>query len=155
GEGAGSRSERDGTQLSHAALACVAPRRGAATGALSVRRRALGARIDLEDRPGGGAARPQQWCGLRDPDLFPTVRRDDDTGLHVRLRTRRATDRMGHPAAARTLGDTVAAVILHLSLVGKSYHTPSGQLDVLGRIDLALGEREIVAIIGPSGCGKS
>jgi len=49
----------------------------------------------------------------------------------------------------------MAPMIFHLSLIGKSYPTPSGRLDVLGKIDLVLGEREIVAIIGPSGCGKS
>ena len=42
-------------------------------------------------------------------------------------------------------------MILRLSLEGKSF--PTGP--VLGRIDLTLQPREIVAIVGPSGCGKT
>jgi len=47
----------------------------------------------------------------------------------------------------------MAAVILQLHIESKSYG--GGQLPVLGRIDLTLGRREIVALVGPSGCGKT
>jgi NitT/TauT family transport system ATP-binding protein len=49
----------------------------------------------------------------------------------------------------------MAAVTLRLRVEGKSFHTDRGALPVLGRIDLALGVREIVALVGPSGCGKT
>ena len=49
----------------------------------------------------------------------------------------------------------MAEVILRLHIDRKSYHTNSGELPVLGAIDLSLGEREIVALVGPSGCGKT
>jgi sulfonate transport system ATP-binding protein len=45
----------------------------------------------------------------------------------------------------------MADVILHLRLAGKAF----GARKVLGAIDLALGAREIVALVGPSGCGKT
>jgi NitT/TauT family transport system ATP-binding protein len=62
---------------------------------------------------------------------------------------------MGRPATTRTLGNPMAEVILRLRIERKSYHTDRGELPVLGRIDLALGAREIVALVGPSGCGKT
>jgi len=62
---------------------------------------------------------------------------------------------MGRPAAAGTLGNAMAQVILRLHVESKSFHTDRGELPVLGRIDIALGGREIVALVGPSGCGKS
>jgi NitT/TauT family transport system ATP-binding protein len=49
----------------------------------------------------------------------------------------------------------MAEVILRLRVEGKSFRTDRGDLPVLGRIDLALGAREIVALVGPSGCGKT
>jgi ABC-type nitrate/sulfonate/bicarbonate transport system ATPase subunit len=49
----------------------------------------------------------------------------------------------------------MAEVILRLRVEHKSFHTDRGQLPVLGSIDIALGGREIVALVGPSGCGKS
>jgi NitT/TauT family transport system ATP-binding protein len=49
----------------------------------------------------------------------------------------------------------MAEVILRLRVEGKSFHTDRGDLPVLGSIDLALGAREIVALVGPSGCGKT
>lgn len=50
----------------------------------------------------------------------------------------------------------MAAVMLRLRVESKSFRTSSGDaLPVLGRIDLALGRREIVALVGPSGCGKT
>jgi NitT/TauT family transport system ATP-binding protein len=50
----------------------------------------------------------------------------------------------------------MAAVILRLRVMSKSFRTAGGDvLPVLGRIDLTLGRREIVALVGPSGCGKT
>ncbi len=46
-------------------------------------------------------------------------------------------------------------MILRLRIAGKSFPADDGDLPVLGAIDLALGAREIVAIVGPSGCGKT
>jgi NitT/TauT family transport system ATP-binding protein len=63
---------------------------------------------------------------------------------------------MGRPAIAGTLGHKMAAVILRLRIESKSFPTSGGdELPVLGRIDLTLGRREIVALVGPSGCGKT
>jgi ABC-type nitrate/sulfonate/bicarbonate transport system ATPase subunit len=63
---------------------------------------------------------------------------------------------MGHPATIGALGDEVAAVIMRLHVESKSFRTADGDaLPVLGRIDLTLGRREIVALVGPSGCGKT
>ncbi len=45
--------------------------------------------------------------------------------------------------------------MLRLHIRGKSFRTDRGELSVLGRIDIALGAREIVALVGPSGCGKT
>jgi ABC-type nitrate/sulfonate/bicarbonate transport system ATPase subunit len=49
----------------------------------------------------------------------------------------------------------MAEMILRLHIEHKSFHTDRGELPVLGSIDIALGGREIVALVGPSGCGKS
>jgi ABC-type nitrate/sulfonate/bicarbonate transport system ATPase subunit len=49
----------------------------------------------------------------------------------------------------------MAEVILRLHIEHKSFRTDRGDLPVLGSIDLALGTREIVALVGPSGCGKT
>jgi NitT/TauT family transport system ATP-binding protein len=49
----------------------------------------------------------------------------------------------------------MAEVILRLHIERKTFRTDSGELPVLGRIDLKLGAREIVALVGPSGCGKT
>ena len=47
-------------------------------------------------------------------------------------------------------------MILKLHVESRSFRSPDGnQRQVLGRIDLTLGEREIVAVVGPSGCGKT
>jgi ABC-type nitrate/sulfonate/bicarbonate transport system ATPase subunit len=62
---------------------------------------------------------------------------------------------MGRAAATRAPGDTMAEVILRLHVECKTFRTDRGELPVLGRIDLALGAREIVALVGPSGCGKT
>jgi NitT/TauT family transport system ATP-binding protein len=63
---------------------------------------------------------------------------------------------MVRAAAAGTLGDAMAAVILRLRIEEKSFAmSDGGVLPVLGRIDLTLGRREIVALVGPSGCGKT
>jgi NitT/TauT family transport system ATP-binding protein len=62
---------------------------------------------------------------------------------------------MGHHAAARKLGDTMANVILRLRVESKAFHADGGRLPVLGKIELTLAGREIVAIVGPSGCGKT
>jgi NitT/TauT family transport system ATP-binding protein len=49
----------------------------------------------------------------------------------------------------------MANVVLRLRLESKAFLTDRGRLPVLGRIELSLAEREIVAIVGPSGCGKT
>jgi NitT/TauT family transport system ATP-binding protein len=50
----------------------------------------------------------------------------------------------------------MAAMMLRLHVESKSFRTATGDtLPVLGRIDLTLGRREIVALVGPSGCGKT
>jgi NitT/TauT family transport system ATP-binding protein len=49
----------------------------------------------------------------------------------------------------------MAEVILRLHIERKVYRTDHGELPVLGRIELTLGAREIVALVGPSGCGKT
>ena len=46
-------------------------------------------------------------------------------------------------------------MILRLHIEHKSFYTDRDELPVLGSIDIALGGREIVALVGPSGCGKS
>jgi ABC-type nitrate/sulfonate/bicarbonate transport system ATPase subunit len=46
-------------------------------------------------------------------------------------------------------------VILRLRIECKTFRTGRGELPVLGRIEFALGVREIVALVGPSGCGKT
>src|SRR6185437_7903945 len=53
------------------------------------------------------------------------------------------------------MGNAMAEVIVHLRIEHKSFRTDDGELPVLGRIELTLGAREIVAIVGPSGCGKT
>jgi NitT/TauT family transport system ATP-binding protein len=53
------------------------------------------------------------------------------------------------------LGDTVAGIILRLRIERKAYRSHQGELAVLGRIQLELGTREIIALVGPSGCGKT
>jgi ABC-type nitrate/sulfonate/bicarbonate transport system ATPase subunit len=62
---------------------------------------------------------------------------------------------MGGAAATRAPGNTMAEVILRLRIECKTFRTDRGELPVLGRIELALGAREIVALVGPSGCGKT
>lgn len=50
----------------------------------------------------------------------------------------------------------MADVIARLRIESKSFRDSRGDpLPVLGRIDLTLGRREIVALVGPSGCGKT
>jgi NitT/TauT family transport system ATP-binding protein len=50
----------------------------------------------------------------------------------------------------------MAALMLRLHVESKFFRTAAGDvLPVLGRIDLSLGSREIVALVGPSGCGKT
>jgi NitT/TauT family transport system ATP-binding protein len=49
----------------------------------------------------------------------------------------------------------MAEMILRLRVTGKSFRTPQGELPVLGPIELAVAEREIIALVGPSGCGKT
>jgi ABC-type nitrate/sulfonate/bicarbonate transport system ATPase subunit len=49
----------------------------------------------------------------------------------------------------------MAELILRLHIESKSFSTSRGELPVLGGIDIALGAREIVALVGPSGCGKT
>jgi len=45
---------------------------------------------------------------------------------------------------------------LHLRIEAKSFRSTAGEArPVLGRIDLVLQQREIVALVGPSGCGKT
>jgi NitT/TauT family transport system ATP-binding protein len=62
---------------------------------------------------------------------------------------------MGGVAAVGALGHAMAEVILWLRVESKAFATGRGALPVLGRIDLELGAREIVALVGPSGCGKT
>ena len=62
---------------------------------------------------------------------------------------------MGSAATVGTLGDAMAPVILRLHIEGKAFRTAGKTLPVLGGFDLALGTREIVALVGPSGCGKT
>lgn len=49
----------------------------------------------------------------------------------------------------------MASIVLRLRVESKAFRTERGRRPVLGRIELTLAEREIVAIIGPSGCGKT
>jgi ABC-type nitrate/sulfonate/bicarbonate transport system ATPase subunit len=50
----------------------------------------------------------------------------------------------------------MAEVIARLRIESKSFRDSRGDVrPVLGRIDLILGRREIVALVGPSGCGKT
>jgi NitT/TauT family transport system ATP-binding protein len=49
----------------------------------------------------------------------------------------------------------VAPEKLSVQGVSKSFSTREGRLKVLEKIDLSVGEGEIVALLGPSGCGKS
>jgi ABC-type nitrate/sulfonate/bicarbonate transport system ATPase subunit len=44
---------------------------------------------------------------------------------------------------------------IRVSGLRKSFETGKGRLEVLGGIDLEVGDGEFVAIVGPSGCGKS
>ncbi len=49
----------------------------------------------------------------------------------------------------------MADVILRLRIQHKTFRMDRSELPVLGRIELMLGAREIVALVGPSGCGKT
>ncbi len=49
----------------------------------------------------------------------------------------------------------MARLILRLHIESKSFSTGHAERPVLGQIDIALGGREIVALVGPSGCGKT
>ena len=49
----------------------------------------------------------------------------------------------------------MAEVILRLRIESKAFRSDRGELPVLGRFELTLGAREIVALVGPSGCGKT
>jgi NitT/TauT family transport system ATP-binding protein len=49
----------------------------------------------------------------------------------------------------------MANMILRLRVESKAFHANGGRLPVLGKIELTLACREIVAIVGPSGCGKT
>jgi NitT/TauT family transport system ATP-binding protein len=49
----------------------------------------------------------------------------------------------------------MAELILRLHIERKAFPTDLGELPVLGNLELALGTREIVALVGPSGCGKT
>jgi NitT/TauT family transport system ATP-binding protein len=49
----------------------------------------------------------------------------------------------------------MAELILRLHIERKTFLTALGELPVLGNLELALGMREIVALVGPSGCGKT
>jgi ABC-type nitrate/sulfonate/bicarbonate transport system ATPase subunit len=62
---------------------------------------------------------------------------------------------MGRPAAAGAVDDAMEQVILRLRIGAKAFRRNGGDLPVLGRIELVLGAREIVALVGPSGCGKT
>ena len=59
--------------------------------------------------------------------------------------------RMGRGATSGTLGDTMAEVILRLHIERKSFHTNSGELPVLGAIDLALGAARDCCVGRPIG----
>jgi NitT/TauT family transport system ATP-binding protein len=45
--------------------------------------------------------------------------------------------------------------MIELQGVSKRFRKGDAVIDAVGRIDLAIRQREIVAVIGPSGCGKS
>lgn len=47
------------------------------------------------------------------------------------------------------------SAVLRLEAVDKSYPTPSGQVDVLRRVNLQLEEGEFAVVTGPSGSGKT
>jgi NitT/TauT family transport system ATP-binding protein len=55
------------------------------------------------------------------------------------------------PARPRAAVATAASPRVRLAGVGKRY----GELVVFRDVDLAVGAREIVAVVGPSGCGKT
>jgi NitT/TauT family transport system ATP-binding protein len=49
----------------------------------------------------------------------------------------------------------MADIVLRLRIESKDFQTDRGTLPVLGRVELTLAAREIVAIVGPSGGGKT
>ena len=46
-------------------------------------------------------------------------------------------------------------MLLDLKRIGLSYPKPTGRVTVFKELNLAIDEKEFVAIVGPSGCGKS
>ncbi|HSN18836.1 MAG TPA: ABC transporter ATP-binding protein [Gammaproteobacteria bacterium] len=49
----------------------------------------------------------------------------------------------------------MAPPLIRTEHMGKSYHLPAGELQVLTDINVAVAEGEFIAIMGPSGSGKS
>jgi NitT/TauT family transport system ATP-binding protein len=49
----------------------------------------------------------------------------------------------------------MAGTAINIARLDKVFRAKSGPVTALEGIDLAIGEREFVALIGPSGCGKS
>ncbi len=47
------------------------------------------------------------------------------------------------------------SAFLRLEDIRKNYAGPGGQTEVLGGINLEVGQGQTIAIVGPSGCGKS
>src|ERR1700722_11793533 len=100
-------------------MAYAATRYNTSAHTLRLRRSALRIGVDMEDRPGGRVARPQQRRRLSDPDLFSVVRCHDDSRLYSRVHFGGAGDRMGRAAATRKLGYTMAEVMLRLQIESK------------------------------------
>ena len=116
-----------------------------------------GLALDLEDRAGGGAARPQRRRGFPDPGAVPVVRRDGHPGLHPGLHRGGAGDRVGAAAAAGAPGQPVAVApfptvpFLTVDVTRKE----AGGRTVIEGLRFSLLAGEIVALVGPSGCGKT
>jgi NitT/TauT family transport system ATP-binding protein len=62
---------------------------------------------------------------------------------------------MDRAAAARALGDALAAMTIEVQIRRKAFRRAAGETEVLGALSLNIESGEIIALVGPSGCGKT
>src|SRR5205085_2159466 len=120
-------------------------------------RRAHRARARADDAPRLGAlGRPRPDALARGARLGDAARGGGDGADQVpaaRCDPRRADGRAAarSPRHATRRDPLMAAPLLELEGVSKAF----GGLQVIDKLDLAVGEREIVSVIGPNGAGKT
>ncbi len=59
------------------------------------------------------------------------------------------------PSASGATHTLTADALIDIRAVSHTFHTDSGPLQVLDKLDLAIAEGQFSAVVGPSGCGKS